>query len=294
MPSPCKLFNDYSLRSRYLYGKLIERSSDGSQDRLRELADAIPQIVWIAAPDGGLTYLNAKATEYTGIGVDQLTGWSWDKVIHPEDLQQTIELWTKSLTDGIPRDIEFRILRTDGSYRWHITREVPIRDENGAIECWYGTCTDVDDLKSAGQALLESENRIRTLNDLRETIIRTASEGICVCFEIPTFPFVEFSVWNEQMTELTGYTMEEINRLGWYQSLYPDSQTQAAAMARMARMRVGDDLQAEEWEICRKDGARRIVTISTSMLEINDGIPRVAALLHDVTNRKLTEQAATI
>ncbi len=93
------------------------------------------------------------------------------------------------------------------------------------------------------------------------------------------------------MTELTGYTQAEINRLGWYQSLYPDAETQAAAQARMERMRLGDDMRAEEWQICRKDGSRRFVAISTSRLEIEDGIPRVAALLHDVTDRKHTELA---
>ena len=262
-----------------------------TEERLRELADAIPQIVWIAAPDGGLNYLNAKATEYTGIGIDQLTGWSWDRVIHPEDLPHTLELWTSTLRDGIPRDIEFRILRVDAAYRWHITRQVPVRDASGAISSWYGTCTDVEDIKRAGEALRESESRISKLNDFRETIIRTAAEGICVCYSIPQFPFVEFSVWNEQMTELTGYTQEEINRLGWYQSLYPDEPTREAAQQRMDRMRTGEDLRAEEWEILRKDGTRRFVAISTSRLEFEDGIPRVAALLHDVTNRKQTERA---
>ncbi len=262
-----------------------------TEERLRELADAIPQIVWIAAPDGGLTYLNVKATEYTGVGTDQLTGWSWDRVIHPDDLPHTLERWMATLADGIPRDKEFRILRVDGAYRWHITREVPVRDSSGAISSWYGTCTDIEDLKQAGEALRQSESRISKLNDFRETIIRTAAEGICVCFSVPHFPYIEFSVWNERMTELTGYTQAEINRLGWYQSLYPDEETRMAAQQRMERMRLGDDLRAEEWQICRKDGTRRFVAISTSRLEIEDGIPRVAALLHDVTDRKHTELA---
>ncbi len=260
-----------------------------TEERLRELADAIPQIVWIAAPDGGLTYLNAKATEYTGVGIDQLTGWSWDRVIHPDDLPHTLELWKATLGDGVPRDIEFRILRVDGTYRWHITRQVPVRDSSGAISSWYGTCTDVEDLKQAGEALRQSESRISKLNDFREAIIRTAAEGICVCFSVPHFPYVEFSVWNERMTELTGYTQAEINRLGWYQSLYPDNETRVAAQQRMERMRFGEDLSDEEWEICRKDGSRRFVSISTSRLEIEDGIPRVVALMHDVTDRNQTE-----
>lgn len=272
-------------------GKLIEQSSKESEERLRELADAIPQIVWIAAPDGGLTYLNAKATEYTGVGTDQLTGWSWDRVIHPDDLPHTIKIWTTTLSDGVPRDIEFRILGLDGIYRWHITRQVPVRGPSGVIRSWYGTCTNVEDLKRATEAIRESDSRIRKLNDFRETIIRTAAEGICVCHEIPEYPFNEFSVWNEQMTELTGYTMEEINQLGWYQSLYPDPEIQQAAQQRMARMRLGEDMRAEEWEICRKDGTRRVVAISTSRLEIEDGKPCVAAVLQDVTNRKLAEVA---
>ncbi len=93
------------------------------------------------------------------------------------------------------------------------------------------------------------------------------------------------------MTELTGYTVEEINQLGWYQSLYPDPEIQQAAQQRMARMRQGEDLRAEEWEICRKDGTRRVVAISTSRVEIEDGKPCVAAVLQDVTNRKLAEVA---
>lgn len=380
-----------------------------SERRLRELADAIPQIVWIAGADGGLTHLNAKASEYTGIGVDQLTGWSWDQVIHPEDLEATVALWMACLSDGIPRDMEFRIRRVDQTYRWHITRQVPVRDSAGNIITWYGTCTDIEELKRAKESLQENElkfrllfegaadaifwadadtgllthcNRaaetlmgrdraeiigqpqsclhppeeveryqrlfqehaqsrstlpmelevvhkdghridvaispsvtqidgqrviqgifrditerkradrtIQKLSRFREAIIRTTAEGICVCYAVPDFPFVVFSVWNDRMTEITGYTLEEINRLGWYQSLYPDPNLQARAQERMARMRFGDDLHAEEWEITRKDGQQRTVTISTSMLEIEGDIPAVAALIQDVTEQQRTIQA---
>ena len=99
----------------------------------------------------------------------------------------------------------------------------------------------------------------------------------------------DFTVWNEQMTALTGYTIEEINRLGWYQSLYPDPEVRERAQIRMDRMRLGDDLRAEEWEITRKDGERRIIAISTSRLEIDDSTPGVVALIQDITDRKRDE-----
>ncbi len=108
----------------------------------------------------------------------------------------------------------------------------------GAISSWYGTCTDVEDLKRAGEALRVSESRISKLNDFREQHSHSSRGNLCLLWAFPHFPYVEFSVWNEQMTELTGYTQEEINRLGWYQSLYPDKETQEAAQRRMARMRM--------------------------------------------------------
>lgn len=133
--------------------------------RFRELADAIPQIAWVADPTGALIHLNARTADYTGVNVGELTGWSWDKVIHPDDLQGTIERWTEATTSGIPRDIELRIQRADGEFRWHIAREVPIRDASGNILRWYGTCTDIAELKAAEQALRESEARFRHVLD---------------------------------------------------------------------------------------------------------------------------------
>lgn len=131
-----------------------------SEARFRLLTDAIPQIVWVAGSDGALTHLNAKATEYTGIGVDQLTGWSWGQAIHPEDLDHTVERWTAILTTGVEEDLEFRIRRRDGAFRWHIARQIAVRDADGGIVCWYGTCTDIEELKRKDRDLLISERRL--------------------------------------------------------------------------------------------------------------------------------------
>ncbi len=379
-----------------------------SARKFRDLADAIPQIVWIADADGSLTNLNAKATEYTGIGTANLTGWSWDKVIHPDDLPETVMLWNECLKDGQPRDIALRIRRADGTYRWHITRQVPVSDDSGRITTWYGTCTDVEELKRTEASLQESESRFRLLmegaadaivwadaesglltncnhaaevllgrkrheiigqpqsflyppedvtrcqelfgqlvlhqipapsevqvihkdgtridvavspsvtqikgqriiqgifrdissrkkaeqtiqklSSFRETIIRTAAEGICVCFPVADFPYVAFSVWNDRMTEITGYTMEEINSLGWYQTLYPDPDIRAQAIQRMAAMRTGEDLRGEEWDVACKGGGSRTISISTSIIEMEDGVSAVAALIQDITAQKQAVQ----
>lgn len=144
-----------------------------SEQRFRELGDAIPQIVWAAGPDGGLTFLNAKVAEYSGVSADALKGWSWGAIIHPDDLPHTVTIWKEILTSGVPQDVEFRIRRADGAYRWHVTRESPARDATGAVTGWYGTCTDIEDRKRA-----EDELR-RTVSLLQATLDATA-DGILV------------------------------------------------------------------------------------------------------------------
>jgi PAS domain S-box-containing protein len=93
-------------------------------------------------------------------------------------------------------------------------------------------------------------------------------------------------VWNERAEEITGYTMDEINRLGWSQIMYPDPQLQQKAVERMERMRAGDDLVAEEWEITRKDGLTRMLAISTSVIVTEGDKRHVLALMHDITEEK--------
>jgi PAS domain S-box-containing protein len=125
----------------------------------------------------------------------------------------------------------------------------------------------------------------------RENVIAHAAEGLCVCHEIPEFPYTNFTVWNFRMTEITGYTMEEINRSGWYQTVYPDLDVQTEVIKRMSEMRQGNDLKSEEWIITRKDGQKRILEISTSILETNDKKVHVLALMQDITQRKAAEEA---
>ena len=105
----------------------------------------------------------------------------------------------------------------------------------------------------------EHEQTRRLLNELysfRKAVIERAAEGLCVCHAIPDYPFVQFTVWNPRMNDLTGYSMEEINRLGWYQTMYSDPEIREKACQRMLGMREGVDLRSEHWEITRADGSR--------------------------------------
>lgn len=134
--------------------------------RFRSIADAIPLIVWTANPNGELDYYNQQWEIYTGYTSEQTKGWGWAPVLHPDDLQRCINVWTRAYTTGEPYEIEYRFKRAaDGIYRWYLGRAIPLKDEAGTIIKWLGTGTDIDDQIRAkellNQAYLEVENIVK-------------------------------------------------------------------------------------------------------------------------------------
>jgi len=126
---------------------------------------------------------------------------------------------------------------------------------------------------------------------LQEAIIKRAAEGICVCHSIPDYPYLRFTVWNDRMVEITGYTLDQINRLGWFETVYEDPNARTKAIERMKRSLCDEDIIAEESEITRRDGQKRLLRISTSRLETEKGITHVLALLYDITEARKIEAA---
>jgi PAS domain S-box-containing protein len=118
-----------------------------SEARYRFLAEAIPVQIWTATPDGRLDYVTQRVAEYFGVTQERVLGEGWQNVIHPDDLPVAIERWTQALTTGEPYEVEFRLRGADGRYRWHIARALPQRDERGQLVRWFGTNTDIDELK---------------------------------------------------------------------------------------------------------------------------------------------------
>jgi PAS domain S-box-containing protein len=136
-----------------------------NEQRWRGLTEALPQLVWGATSDGACDYFSTQWTAYTGVPETELLGWEWMKVLHPDDREPTQTFWTDSVAGRTPYDVEYRVRRKDGVYGWFKTRGVPIRDEEGKIEKWFGTCTDITDRKQAETSLRESESELRKARD---------------------------------------------------------------------------------------------------------------------------------
>jgi PAS domain S-box-containing protein len=124
-----------------------DEASDAIEARLRLIIDTIPAIVWRKSPDGSADFLNRKFREYTGLSLEEGLGWGWMKPFHPDD--RRVEEWRADLAAGKPFEKEARLRRADGQYRWFLLRAEPQLDEQGNVVKWFGTSSDIDDLKRA-------------------------------------------------------------------------------------------------------------------------------------------------
>ena len=169
------------------------------------------------------------------------------------------------------------------------------RDESTLLRAALeNTRRQVKTLEASLEQQQDLQKALQREHDFREALVERAGEGVCVCHAVDSHPFVQFTVWNQRMTDVTGYTMEEINRLGWYQALYPDAEIQRHAIERMERMRLGEDLRRERWEIRRADGTRRVLRISTSLLTSADGLQHVLAVMTDYTAEENLQREAML
>src|ERR1700731_3972330 len=149
-----------------------------SEARLLKIIDTIPTHAWCTLPDGTGIFWNRRWLEYTGLSLEVLRGWGWQKAIHPEDLKKITDKWLGDLAAGQPGEVEGRLRRFDGVYRWFLFRAEPLRDEAGNIVNWYGTDTDIDDLKRAEAKLRKDEEELRRMTDaIPQSIIVLNPDG---------------------------------------------------------------------------------------------------------------------
>ncbi len=129
------------------------RLREETEIRFRQLADSMPQMVWVTLPDGYHEYFNQQWYDYTGLTFEQTKADGWANVLHPDDVARTWDVWRNCLKTGDLYQIEYRLRQADGQYRWFLGRATPAHNEAGEIMRWYGTCTDVDNQKRQADVL---------------------------------------------------------------------------------------------------------------------------------------------
>jgi formate hydrogenlyase transcriptional activator len=144
-----------------------------SETQLRIMIDTIPALAWCCLPDGTTEFSNKRWLDYTGLSQNEALGWGWQLPVHPDDLEKLVETWRAVLVSGEPGGGEARLRRFDGEYRWFLFRAEPVRDEHGNVVRWYGTSTDIEELKRAEKELRDLVDYVPQLIVIREPDGRT-------------------------------------------------------------------------------------------------------------------------
>jgi formate hydrogenlyase transcriptional activator len=145
------------------------------EQELRTILETIPAFVWTAGPDGALEFLTERWFQQMRHAPEEVLGWQWTSMIHPDDRDRVVQIWREAIATGHPLDLEMRGSDAEGKYRWLLTRAVPLRNQTGAIIRWYGTLTDIDDRKRAEQELQELKEQLQRENiTLRQEITQTS------------------------------------------------------------------------------------------------------------------------
>ncbi len=155
-----------------------EAENRASEEKFRTLARAAPNQVWTSSPDGLLDWFNEQVYSYSGAAPGSLDGSGWTSMVHPEDLPLAAARWAEALPAGAPYQVEFRLRRADGAWRWHIARAVPITGPSGQVTSWVGTNTDIHDQKEVAEALRDLNATLEERVEERTRQLMAAEEAL--------------------------------------------------------------------------------------------------------------------
>ena len=261
--------------------KLAEQTLLESEASFHELADAMPQLVWVSGLDGNSSYLNSKCHEYLGLAKGDIAGKNaWLSRIHPDDLPGVMEKMRSMGEETMDAfSVEYRMKGPDGAYRWFLDRAQPARDACGKIVKWYGTATDVHDLKLVQEAARLSEARLRLAHQVAsigtfQWNIRTAT--------------VDVSSETEALFGVNGVC--DRKTAFWMSLIHDDDRVRVGQRLRDA---LASGVFECEWRAVRPDGTLRWLSGRGQVFRGENGNPlRMLGITMDITGRKRAEDAA--
>lgn len=254
--------------------KRAEEALRESEQRFRTMADAIPQLAWTARPDGYIHWYNRRWHEYTGMTPEQMEGWGWQSVHDPEVLPKVLEQWRASIATARPFEMVFPLRGADGRFRPFLTRVEPLKDARGRVVQWFGTNTDIEELKGAESA---QELLAAIVESSDDAILSKSVDGTVLS-------------WNDGAQRLLGYRAEEI--IGKPSAMLLPPERAQEEEENLARLRRGERVERGATVRVARDGRRIDVSVTVSPLKDRDGhVVGASTIIHDITERKRAEEA---
>src|SRR5579863_352313 len=245
--------------------------------RLQTVIDTVPSFLWTSLPDGSKEYLNKRWYEYTGLPMEQAKGWGWKVVVHPDDLDRLVREWLSLVEARKPGELETRIRRYDGEYRWFLIRVVPQLDAEGNLVRWFGSNTDIEDRKRAETKLLEDEREFRRITDaIPQTIVVLDPSGNALYA-------------NQEMLDYTGHSMEDVVASDCRARTYHPEDLDRVREERKAGLARGLPFEIEQ-RARRKDGQYRWLLLRYNPFHDEQGrLVRWYTTGTDIDDRKCAE-----
>ena len=271
-------YNRRSTVSKPLLKSKSLPAAPGPED-FKALAESMLNLAWMANPDGWIFWYNPRWYEYTGKTPQEMEGWGWKSVHDPSELPRVLENWQACIATGQPFDMEFPLRNSRGEFRWFLTRIQPYKDRNGRILRWFGTNTDIHDLKLAQTALRESERRLR-LNEERFAFTQQAAKIASWEYNFDEESFV----WTPEVFELFGQdpanfqpTLRAVLQLMYYSTDRDNFRKSIVKSLTNRRKELGT-----HFRIRRGDGDMRIITARGKAF-FNQGAGLLLGVFVDVT-----------
>jgi formate hydrogenlyase transcriptional activator len=248
-----------------------------SEDKYRVMIDTIPALVWCNLPDGSNEFFNRRWHDYTGLSPREAQRWGWRVAFHPEDLEKVSGKGQTLLASGEPGEIEARLRRFDGEYRWFLIRIVPHRDEKGKIVNWYGSSTDIEDRKRAEEKLRQDERELRRITDaIPQTIIIQGPDGT------PLYA-------NEAVLDYTGLTIEDVTTSDFRARIFHPEDLERLREERQAALSRGIPFEIEQRALSKDGGYRWFLIRYNPFRDEIWRLVRWYATGTDIEDRKRTE-----
>ncbi len=259
---------------------LAEQAVIESETRYRQVAESLPQLVWTCRADGYCDYLSPQWVEYTGVPEDEQLNFGWLEQIHPDDRERVIDHWMKTAAQGYDFEIEFRIRRSDGLYRWFHTQAKPLRNHEGAIVKWFGSNTDIEHIKQTEIQLRENIERVEA----------AASAGIVGIWEWNVTD--DILIWDSVMYKIYGIHEDNWGRAyeAWSTRIHPEDKVYVEGEIQAALR--GQREYAPEFRIVMSNGEIRFLKAASHTCFDEQGNPsRMIGINLDQTEQKRTEEA---
>ncbi|MDX6405792.1 MAG: hypothetical protein QOH70_3247, partial [Blastocatellia bacterium] len=258
--------------------QLALQEAKKSEARLRKIIDTIPTLAWCNLTDGSNDFVNRRWSDYTGLSQEEVKRVGCKVAIHPEDLPRWLDHWRSLLASGAGGEIEARLRRHDGAYRWFLIRVEPLQEESGEILRWYGTNTDIEERKRTEEKLREDEREIRRITDaIPQTIMVLDPSGA------PIYA-------NQALLDYTGLTIDDVISTDFRARIFHPEDLERLQEERQAALLRGLPFEIEQRAL-RNDGRYRWFLIQFNPLRDEHGeIIRWYATGTDIDDRKRREE----